>query len=74
MTPPAFLPSRDIETIKLSELLNVVRIAVREALSIEQRIYSIPDVDYVMKRLDDSIENTLGNETVKTLVLSRKDS
>ncbi|GBE06257.1 hypothetical protein BMS3Abin10_01902 [bacterium BMS3Abin10] len=71
--PPAFLPSRDIETIKLSELLNAVRIAVREALSIEQRIYSIPDVDDVMKRLDDSINRTLGDETVKSLVLSHKN-
>ncbi len=72
--PPAFIPSRDIETIKLKELLDAVRIAVREALSIERRIYSIPDVDDVMKRLDDSIEKTLGDETVKTLVLAHKDS
>ncbi len=68
--PPAYMPSKDIETITLKEIINVVRMSEQEAYAIEKSFYFIPDVDEKMKRLDDAVDNTFGDETLKSLVLS----
>ena len=72
--PPAYLPARDIETITLKELLNCVRLAEKGVYLIEHGEHSVQEVEEVLKRVDNAIEDTLGDETVKSLVLSGKES
>ncbi|GMT46807.1 MAG: hypothetical protein IEMM0007_0373 [bacterium] len=70
--PPAYLPARDIEKIKLKDLLGCVRTAGEDTCSIEERFHSVSEVDRVMKRVDNAIGAALAEETLKDLVLSRK--
>jgi len=69
--PPAYVPARDIETITLSELLNVVRMGEKETMIIERKIISVSNVDSVLEDLETSTKNTLGERTLKDMVLSR---
>ena len=68
--PPAYLPARDIETITLKELLNSVRMAEKGAYLMEHGMHSVQEVEEVLKRFDDALDDTLGDETIKNLVLS----
>jgi membrane protein len=68
--PPAYIPARDIETISLKELLNAVRVAEKEALLIEDRLVSIPEVDGVIGTLGNAFDETLGERTLKDIVRS----
>jgi membrane protein len=68
--PPAYLPAKDIETITLLELLNAVRVADKGALAIEKKVVAIPEVDDVIKTLDTAITATLGEKTLKDIVVS----
>ncbi|HSE83587.1 MAG TPA: YihY/virulence factor BrkB family protein, partial [Thermodesulfobacteriota bacterium] len=70
--PPAFIPAKDIETIKLKEILDTARRNKDDPHSIERRFFSIPEVDPVIKRIDESIEHILGEETVKDLILQNR--
>lgn len=69
---PSYLPARDIETIKLKEILDTARNNKEVSKAIENRLSSITEVDAVLERVDDSIESALGEQTVKSLVLSCK--
>ncbi|GBE40555.1 hypothetical protein BMS3Bbin09_00438 [bacterium BMS3Bbin09] len=69
--PPAYIPARSIEKIKLTDLLNSVRIAEKETLLIENRIISVPEVDNIIGTLDSAFDNTLREKTLRDLVLSR---
>jgi membrane protein len=72
--PPAYIPARSIETIKLNDLLNSVRIAEKETLSVEKRISSVPEVDHIISTLDNAYDKTLGEKTLRDLVVSRTES
>lgn len=69
--PPAYYPARDIETIRLRELVEAVRHADdKESDGFGDR----PErqlVDEVMQRISGSIADALADQTVKDLVLSR---
>jgi membrane protein len=69
--PPAYVPARDIETISLAELLRIVRMVEKESLNIEKKVISVPDVESVLKALEESTRNVLGERTLKDVVLSR---
>lgn len=69
--PPAYVPARDIETIRLSELLKAVRMSEKETLIVEKKVVSVEDVDSVLAVLETSAKNALGERTLKDLVLSR---
>jgi membrane protein len=68
--PPVYLPAKDIEKITLKEVFNSVRVAEEETFLIEERFLSIPEIDKVIKRIDNAIEKTLGEDTIKNLILS----
>jgi len=68
--PPAYLPARDMEGIKLKDLLGSVREAEEDACLVERRFHSVSEVDRVIERVDDAIRTALGDETLKDLVLS----
>lgn len=69
--PPAYVPARDIDTIRLSELLKVVRMSEKDAVVVEKTVLSVPDVDGVLNMLETSAQNVLGDRTLKDMVLSR---
>jgi membrane protein len=71
--PPAYLPERDIETIRLTELLSSVRTAEEETFQVDDTHISAPQVDRVIKRIEGAIGETLGEETLKGLVLAAKE-
>jgi membrane protein len=71
--PPRYIPARDIETIKLKELIRSVRTDEEEVYSIEERFLSMCEVDDVIKRTSDAAEGALGEETIKDLVLSCRE-
>ena len=72
--PPAYIPARSIETIKLNDLLNSVRIAEKETLSVEKRVASVPEVDNIISTLDNAFDKTLGEKTLRDLVISRTET
>jgi membrane protein len=67
--PPAYLPARDIETITLREILDFIRSAEEDDYKVEERFLALPEVDGVVREIDEAIGKTLGGETVKDLVL-----
>jgi membrane protein len=70
--PPAYLPARDIETIKLKDVLDSARDGEEGNLSVENRLYIVPEVNAVIERLDSAIQNAFGDETIKSLILESK--
>lgn len=71
--PPAYIPARSIETIKLNDLLNSIRIAKTETLSVEKRVPSVPEVDNIISTLDIAFDKTLGEKTLRDLVISQPE-
>ena len=68
--PGEYLPAKDIDTMKLYEILDSVREKGEEKDLVDKRSLFQPEVDGVFHRIDKAIENTLGQETIKELVLS----
>jgi membrane protein len=66
--PPEYLPARDIDMIKLTDILNAVRTATDDSLALEERHLSMPEVDGVMRGMDDAISSALGGTTLRDLV------
>jgi membrane protein len=67
--PRAYVPARDIETIKLKDLLDSVRVAEEVSYSVEHRFLSMGEVDRVLEKVDGAISSALGEETLKDIVL-----
>jgi membrane protein len=66
--PPAYLPRRDVETISLSELYEVVRSAGENRfLSLKEFPYQ-QQVDRAMAALQSAVRSELGEQTLKDLV------
>ncbi len=68
--PPAYLPARDIENITLKDLLNSVRITKEETSATVKEFLSMAVVDRVTERIENAIQDSLGEETLKDLVIS----
>ncbi|MGQ0793204.1 MAG: YihY/virulence factor BrkB family protein [Deltaproteobacteria bacterium] len=67
--PPSYLPAKDIDTIGLKEVLDSARVGGGGHNLMEGRLASVPEVDEIMQRADDSLIAALGEESIKTLVL-----
>ena len=72
--PPTFLPARDLDTVRVRDILEIVRTAEEKAQLHSDRIHSEPIVDDIMKRVDTAIYAELGEITVKDLVMSESGS
>lgn len=66
--PPEYLPAKDIETISILEVMRAIREPGKDSRAIEERYLSMPELDAVMRELDEATGTTLGNRTVKDLV------
>ncbi len=69
--PPAFLPAKDLEKIKLRELLSSVRIAEETSYAIEDKFMSNTKIDLIMQKVDSAIDDVLADETLKSLIVKR---
>ena len=63
-----FVPARDIETIKLSEIVASVRDEFRGVTAPLNDSLSIPGIEKIMTDLQSAIDNTLSPKTLKELV------
>ena len=72
--PPTFLPARDLDSVRVREILEIVRTAEEKTQVHADRIHAEPIVDEVMKRVDTAIYAELGEITVKDLVMSESGS
>ena len=73
--PPAYLPRRDIETITLVELYEVVRSAGENRLLTLQTMPHQSQIDQLMQAMQHAAELQLGTRTLKDLVrVGVKDS
>ncbi len=68
--PPAYIPSRDLETITLRELLNAARMTDEKTLAIEHNISTVPEVEQVLDSVYSAVSDTLGDRTLKEMVHS----
>lgn len=69
--PPGYYPTRDIETITLRQLLDVIR---RADDSVYDALRTRPEraqVDSVLQRVDAAIGDALAEQTIKDLVLAQ---
>jgi len=69
--PPAFLPAKDLENIKLRELLSSVRIAEEASYAIEDKFMLNSEVDLIMQKVDSAIDDALADKTLKSLIVKR---
>jgi membrane protein len=70
--PPAYLPSRDTETITLQEILNTIRCSEETVCDKYTQSMSIPKVETIMKKVDVQIASGLLNKTLKDLISNEK--
>jgi membrane protein len=69
-TDKTFVPSRDIETIRLSEIVNSVRGDFQGAHSPLKDFVALPGIEKIMKEMENSINDVLSKETLKELIAS----
>lgn len=67
-----FVPAKDIETVKLYEVLDSVRVKDEQVEFFDRESRYMPEIDRVLEKLDKSYEHVLGEETIKDLVLPAK--
>lgn len=68
--PPAYLPAKDLDMITLNEIISAVRISGEDAYSVSGSLSPIPEVDGLMKHIDQAIILSLDKQTLKDLVLT----
>ncbi len=71
--PPEYLPARDIDMIKLHDILYSVRTAEENGgMVYEDRYLSMPEVDRVIEAVNSAVVSALGDKTLKELVEERE--
>jgi membrane protein len=65
---PAYLPRRDIDTISVADLLGVVRTAGENRFLSSTQIPHLNHVDATLDKIQDAIENSVGDITLRQLV------
>lgn len=68
--PPGYLPAKDLETITLNEIISSVRISGEDAHSASRSLASIPEINDIMKHIEQAITLSLDRQTLKDLVLA----
>jgi membrane protein len=68
---PAYVPARDIETMPLKEILHSIRTDEEKFPRFPEKGFRFPpEVEGIMKNIEDALDSRLGDETLKDLVLS----
>jgi len=71
---PAYFPARDLEMITVKEVIDAVRTSREGDGNKAEAILEIPEIDVIMKKIEEGIAGSLENATVKTLVLPHKEN
>jgi membrane protein len=70
---PAYLPAKSIDTLKVREIIAAVRSGNKDNATFEKQNHGIPEIDEVTHRIDDAIDNALGEENLKDIVISNNN-
>ncbi|GAB4389203.1 MAG: YihY/virulence factor BrkB family protein [Thermodesulfovibrionales bacterium] len=68
--PPAYLPARALETIRLKDIVDAVRSAEESSYRLDEKHLSAPEVDKVVERMEASVKDALGGMTIRDLVVT----
>lgn len=68
--PPAYLPAKDLEMITLNEIIRAVRISGEDTHISAKSLASVPEVDVIIKYIEEAITLSLDKQTLKDLVQS----
>lgn len=68
--PPAYLPAKDLETITLNEIISSVRISGEDTHISAKSLASVPEINGIMKHIEQAITLSLDKQTLKDLVLA----
>jgi len=68
--PPAYLPAKDLETITLNEIISAVRISGEDTHSASKSLATIPEINGIMKHIEQAITLSLDKQTLKDLILA----
>jgi membrane protein len=71
--PPSYVPAKDLETIKLYEIIEAVRENEEDSKMIEEKFIKMPAVDMVAKKVNDAIYDALGEENLRNVITSQDD-
>ncbi|MGB7293461.1 MAG: YihY/virulence factor BrkB family protein [Thermodesulfobacteriota bacterium] len=71
--PPSYVPAKDLETIKLYEIIEAVRENEEDSIMIEEKFIKMPAVDMVAKKVNDAIYDALGEENLRNVITSQDD-
>lgn len=71
--PPSYVPAKDLETIKLYEIIEAVRENEEDSKMIEEKFIKMPAVDTVTKKVNDAIYDALGEENLRNVIISQDD-
>lgn len=72
--PHAYYPARDLEAISVKEVIDSVRSAGEDTHSTEGNLHAIPEIDKIMKRMDEIVADSLRNETMESLIALNKNA
>ena len=67
--PPHLVPSMSLETIKLKDILGSTRTSFKTE-ELEDKYLSIPEVDRVTDDIDHAIDRTLGEKSLRDMIIS----
>ncbi|MGE5893994.1 MAG: YihY/virulence factor BrkB family protein [bacterium] len=71
--PPQYLPTHDLESVKLKHFIKLIRGAEEDTYALEAKFLSEPEVDSLMEKLIEAREATLGEQTLKDIVLKHRE-
>lgn len=71
--PAALLPARNIGSIKLSEVVDSVRMSGSAPYAVGDGYHSLGGVDRIMTGIDNAMKMAIENETVENLVLANEE-
>jgi membrane protein len=72
--PPAYYPARDIEIIRVKEVIDAIRMAGEDSGTVESEFPVVPEIDAILRKVDEAVAGSLNSETIKDLVLSHKEN
>lgn len=66
--PPAYIPARDIDTIRLTDILDAARTPTPEEIIVEKEGENLTMVNELVERLEGALRSTLGKLSLKDFV------
>jgi membrane protein len=72
--PVTYIPAKDIEKITVQALLQCVRGADPVAHLAYEKLYGFVEINRLMQKVSAGIEDALGGETIRSMVLTHDES